>query len=257
MGVGEFGGETVPPVVGQRHTPDRRCGTVTALDEPGEWGDVPGQLTIDDAPLGGELALFETPTLTLPIPPPQDRPARASSLVLRRCDPVDARQCVRAWHSRLPVTQAGPWKLAYVATFGGYLYGGALWHNPSARGLPQDWLELRRLAIPEWAPPHTASWMLGAMRRHIAAELPDVPRLISYQDEDVHTGTIYRAAGWQPGYYSAPRARDRTPNRAGTRRAYRSDVNGSAPAAAGKVRWEVAPRRKKAAPPSVADEGAA
>jgi hypothetical protein len=188
--------------------------------------------------VSGELALFDVPPLVLPEPPEDRRPRKASALTLARCEPADARKCVRAWHSRLPITQAGPWKLAYIATHGGYWYGGALWHNPSARGLPQDWLELRRLALPEWAPPHTASWMLGAMRRHIARHLPGVSRLISYQDEDVHTGTIYKAAGWQPGHYAKPRERDRSGNRAGTRRAYRSDLNGVQPAAAGKVRWE-------------------
>lgn len=189
-----------------------------------------------------ELALFGVPALVLPEPAEEQRPPKASALTLLRCEPAEARRCVRAWHSRLPLTQSGPWKLAYVATFGGHLYGGALWHNPSARGLPQDWLELRRLALPPWAPPHAASWMLAAMRRHIAGNLPEVSRLISYQDLDVHTGTIYKAAGWQPAYYAKPRERDRSGNRVGTRRAYRSDLNGTAPAAAGKVRWEIPPR---------------
>ena len=27
--------------------------------------------------------------------------------------------------------------------------------------------------------------------------MPEVPLLISYQDTDVHTGTIYKAAGWR------------------------------------------------------------
>jgi len=83
--------------------------------------------------------------------------------------------------------------------------------------------------------------MLGAMRRWVGRQMPDVPRLLSYQDVEVHTGTIYRAAGWHEAFYSAPRQRDRTPNRRGTRRAYRSDLNDAAPAGAGKIRWEVTP----------------
>jgi hypothetical protein len=83
--------------------------------------------------------------------------------------------------------------------------------------------------------------MLGAMRRWIRRNLPDVPRLLSYQDLDVHTGTIYKAAGWTPAFHSKARVRDRTPNRVGTRRAYRTDLNGQAAAAAGKTRWEVTP----------------
>lgn len=186
-------------------------------------------------------ALFDAAPLIAIPHPVGDLPYKATQLTLNPCDPAIARRCIAAWHSRLPDTQAGPWMLAFAATFGPDLYGGALWHNPSARGLPNEWLELRRLAIPEYAPPHAASWMLGAMRRWIAKNRPAVPRLLSYQDMDVHTGTIYKAAGWQVAHVSKPRQRDRTPNRVGTRRAYRSDLNGTAPAAAAKARWEVTP----------------
>jgi hypothetical protein len=86
--------------------------------------------------------------------------------------------------------------------------------------------------------------MLGAMRHWIAQNMPDVERLLSYQDIEVHTGTIYRAAGWTQVMVSAPRQRDRTPNRKGTQRAYRSDINGANPASAGKARWEISPTMK-------------
>lgn len=189
-----------------------------------------------------EEGLFDTaPLIAIPEPPESARPIKASQLELVECEPAQARRCVAAWHSRLPMTQVGPWMLAFVAVHGGSLYGGALWNNPSARGLPSDWLELRRLALPEYAPPHAASWMLGAMRRWVRANRPDVPRLLSYQDVDVHTGTIYKAAGWEPAYHSKARVRDRSAKRAGTSRAYRSSLNGLAPDAAGKVRWEVTP----------------
>jgi hypothetical protein len=145
-------------------------------------------------------------------------PTRATQLALEPCDPQLAREFVGAWHSRLPTTQVGPWLLAFVAHYQFTSFGAALWHNPSARGLPDDWLELRRLAIPDDAPPHAASWMLGAMRRWIGANMPRVSRLISYQDVEVHTGTIYKAAGWEPAYFSKPRLRDRTPNRGSQRR---------------------------------------
>lgn len=174
-------------------------------------------------------------------PDEYDPPSKATGLTLEPCPPDVARRYIAAWHSRLPRTQTGPWKLGFVAHHHHTCYGAALWHNPSARGLPQDWLELRRLAIPDDAPPHTASWMLGAMRKWVRANMPEVPRLLSYQDTEVHTGTIYKAAGWEPAYVSKPRQRDRTPNRVGTRRAYRSDLNGAAPSGAGKVRWEVTP----------------
>ena len=172
---------------------------------------------------------------------PLSIPRKSSMMTLRKCEPAEARRCVAAWHSRLPMTQRGPWMLAFVATFDGQPFGGALWNNPSARTLPADWLELRRLAMPDYAPPHAASWMLGAMRKWIRVNLPGVPRLISYQDMDVHTGTIYRAAGWEVGYVAKPRIRDRSAARAGTTRAYRSNLNGANPDAAGKARWEVTP----------------
>lgn len=134
-------------------------------------------------------------------------PEKASGLALETCDPQIARDLIAAWHSRLPKTQVGPWKLAFVAHHGYTAYGAALWHNPSARGLPQDWLELRRLAIPEDAPPHAASWMLGAMRRWIGVNLPTVPRLMSYQDTPPSTRA--RSTGPQGGRRPMCRSRDR------------------------------------------------
>lgn len=76
------------------------------------------------------------------------------------------------------------------------------------------------------------------MARYFKRESPERERLISYQDRDVHSGTIYRAAGWEPTHVSAPRERDRSKLRVGTARAYRSSINGVDPDASGKVRWE-------------------
>jgi len=168
-------------------------------------------------------------------------PAKATNIIVERCDPQFARRMIAAWHSRLPRTQIGPWKLAFAAHYQHTCFGAALWHNPSARMLPNDWLELRRLAVAPDAPHCTASRMLGQMARWIAANMPEVPNLISYQDTDVHTGTIYRAAGWDPAYFSKARQRDRSKARIGTRRDYRSNLNGSEPDAAGKIRWEKKP----------------
>lgn len=168
-------------------------------------------------------------------------PPKASMLELQQVDPIVAVRFVRAWHSRLATCQSGPWMLAYVMHYEQCVFGAALWHNPSARTLPQDWLELRRMVVADDAPPHAASWMLGKMRKVIRTGYPHIVKLISYQDEEVHTGTIYRAAGWDPAWRTKPRQRDRTPHRVGTHRAYRSDVNGAAAARAGKTRWEIAP----------------
>lgn len=170
-------------------------------------------------------------------------PPKASQLVVVPCPPRIACAMVEAYHSRLPRVQAGPWRVAFAAHYMETCFGAALWHNPSARGLPQTWLELRRLVVAPDAPHCTASRMLGAMARWFRARpdgFEDVDRLISYQDVEVHTGTIYRAAGWDAAYFSKPRQRDRSKARVGTRRDYRNDSNGVSPAAAGKTRWELA-----------------
>ncbi len=166
-------------------------------------------------------------------------PESARSLEVRRCEPWVARSFIAAWHSRLPRTQVGPWKLAFVAHYSETCFAAALWHNPSARGLPDSWLELRRLAVADDAPHCTASFMLSRMARWVRANLPEVDRLLSYQDTAVHLGTIYKAAGWRAAHVAKARARDRSKPRVGTRRDYRSNLNGVDPDASEKVRWEL------------------
>ncbi len=167
-------------------------------------------------------------------------PSSVKELLLERCEVSVARRLNAAWHSRLPITQVGPWQFAFAAHKSGWVYAVALWHNPSARGLPSHWLELRRLAVADDAPHCTASWMLSRMRRWFQANKPERERLISYQDTDVHTGTIYRAAGWEIAHVAKARVRDRSKPRKGTRRDYRSNLNGVQPDGAQKIRWEVA-----------------
>ena len=174
--------------------------------------------------------LFETPHGYLP--------TKATQLTVEPCDINHARLLVAKWHSRLPETQRGPWKYAFRASFDGITYGVALWHNPSARMLPSHWLELRRLAVAPDAPRFTASRMLGQMRRWFQIHEPEAEKLISYQDMEVHTGTIYRAAGWSVGYISTARARDRTGFRP-SGRMYRWNQNEDAPDHAAKTRWEI------------------
>jgi hypothetical protein len=106
-----------------------------------------------------------------------------------------------------------------------------------AANLPQhEWLELRRFAIAPDAPKNTASRMLRVMRGRIRVDFPGISRLISYQDEEAHRGTIYKAAGWLPtqrhagGSWSRPNAR----NLNGTPRT-RPDFNN---AVGPKIRWE-------------------
>jgi hypothetical protein len=167
-------------------------------------------------------------------------PARARQLVVDRCDVRHARVLIARWHSRLPETQAGPWMAAYRAAYQGVTYGVALWNTPSARTLPPDWIELRRMAVAPDAPHCAASRFLAEMVKRLRTEFPDRVRAISYQDLAVHTGTIYRAAGWELAYVSQPRVRDRSHHRPNTRRAYRWNINGDEPDAVGKARWEKA-----------------
>lgn len=124
-----------------------------------------------------------------------------------RVVPIDftlARALVGCWHSTMPRFGTGfienmPFP-CYGAVKDDRLYAVAIWSNPAARNLPQQtWLELRRFAIAPDAPRFTASWMLGVMRRPLLRnKRPEVERHISYQDLGQHTGTIYKAAGWEP-----------------------------------------------------------
>jgi hypothetical protein len=57
-------------------------------------------------------------------------------------------------------------------------------------------LELRRFAIAPDAPRNTGSRMLSWMTREIKKRRPEIGGVLSYQDCDVHQGTIYKAAGW-------------------------------------------------------------
>jgi hypothetical protein len=105
------------------------------------------------------------------------------------------------WHSRLPIFITGCCLnsiISYGAEGNGLYYAIAIWTNPAAPALPQQaWLELRRMAVSGDAPKNTASRMLGFMARDIKRRFPKVKRLVSYQDCEVHLGTIYKAAGWQ------------------------------------------------------------
>ena len=168
-------------------------------------------------------------------------PSKARQLIVELCPVSHATSLVTLWHSRLPNVQRGPWMHAFRAHWNGYTYGVALWHNPSARTLPQHWVELRRMAVAPDAPHCTASRMLGQMAQWFRTNKPNCERLISYQDADVHTGTIYSAAGWDRAYYSKPRVRQRDGYlRPGSGREYRTAINGAAPDQAGKWRWELA-----------------
>jgi hypothetical protein len=160
------------------------------------------------------------------------------NLVYESCRKEHAVELVRAWHSRLPTCQKGPWIQAFRAHHNDTTYAVALWNNPSGRCLPQHWLELRRMACSADAPKCTASSFLAWMVRWLRKHKSEHEMLISYQDTAVHTGTIYKAAGWKPAWIKTLRYRERTSKRPGTDRMYRWNTNGQEADASVKIRWE-------------------
>lgn len=108
------------------------------------------------------------------------------------------------WHSRFPEIH---WSnvvrnkryICYAARYEGAYFAVAIWSSPIAGNRfnnAETILELRRMAISEKAPKNTASRMLSHMRKDIGKKFPEIRRLISYQDTEAHTGTIYKASGW-------------------------------------------------------------
>ena len=167
---------------------------------------------------------------------------RARHLMFAECPKPHAVELVKKWHSRLPRCANGPWTQAFHAHHQGVTYAVALWNNPSTRCLPAHWRELRRMACAPDAPRNTASRFIAWMVRWFEINHPEAEKLISYQDCDVHTGTIYRAAGWTNEYFGKPRVRDRSAVGTGMRRA----INGVHVDAAGKIRWSKLLFQKKA-----------
>lgn len=162
-------------------------------------------------------------------------PTSALQLTVEVISLADAKAMNRLWHSRLPRFGTGSIKnpegshLCYGGEFDERWFVAAIWSKPAARSLPQKtWLELRRLAVAPDAPRNTPSRMLRVMELLIRRGRPAVVRLISYQDTEVHTGAIYRAAGWTPVDCSDSNTQWDMPGRS------RPKSQSEAP----KVRWE-------------------
>ena len=108
------------------------------------------------------------------------------------------------WHSRLPIID---WSnvvrnthyICFGAEYQNEFYAAAIWSSPVAQNrfkYGKQVLELRRMAISPEAPRNTATRMLAFMRKQIQKTFPDIALLISYQDTEVHFGTIYKADNW-------------------------------------------------------------
>lgn len=130
-------------------------------------------------------------------------PSSALDLVVERLDMATAVAVNGLWHSRLPRFEPFQERslMAFGALFEGGVFAVAIWSRPIAANRLTDgdrMRELRRLAIGPQAPRNTATRMISLMAKYIKHHHPEVCWLISYQDTEVHTGTIYRAAGWSP-----------------------------------------------------------
>jgi len=157
---------------------------------------------------------------------------QTSDLIFERCPRKFAASLNRQWHSRLPSCEWGNMSFAFHARCGDVTYAVALWSNPVARLLPQHWIELRRMACSPEMPKNAASCFLSWMVRYFKKSYRERERLISYQDTEMHSGTIYKASGWVNGYTSKSGSSWDRPNR------FRSQLNGTEALASSKIRWE-------------------
>lgn len=139
------------------------------------------------------------------------------------------------WHSRFPVIKWGnvvrnKRSVCFYAHDGAVIYAVAIWSSPIAANRLKNgdkMLELRRMAIADYAPKNTATFMLKKMRHWIFANFDEIETLVSYQDTEAHHGTIYKADNWTVGGESALSEWSTS-----------SRVRSSAQSLAKKIRWE-------------------
>jgi hypothetical protein len=109
------------------------------------------------------------------------------------------------WHSRLPKIH---WSnvvrnthyVCYVFKYKEAIIGVGIWSSPVAQNRMTDGkkiLELRRLALSNVCPKNTASFVIADMIKRIKKKFPELIKLVSYQDTEVHLGTIYKASNWK------------------------------------------------------------
>ena len=133
------------------------------------------------------------------------------------------------WHSVLPHVPAGM-RVGFAFYASAHPVACAMWGRPSARLEDQvTTLELTRLAHSQYVPKNFGSWALARMRAWIRNNMPEIVRVISYQDASVHQGTIYKADNWNMVDDSL--ARSTWTNRSGRRDCGRAH----------RVKWERTP----------------
>lgn len=179
--------------------------------------------------MGGDDATVAYPLFqaenrgSIPTSPLQLRVGRISHETFRALN--------RLWHSRLPECNNAfeGVGICYGMEFEGRYYAVSYWSHPVSASIDSDGCyELRRMAVGPLAPRHTPSRFLSVMVKLLRKDRPTLNRLISYQDTDVHQGTIYKASGWTPTHWGDRARWDTNKNRV--------RVNG--PATGPKIRWE-------------------
>lgn len=106
------------------------------------------------------------------------------------------------WHSRLPAIHwsnivRNRYYICYGASYKGVWIASAIWSSPVNQNFNiVETLELRRLAISNFCPKNTSTNLISRMIKDIEKKFPNVTKLISYQDTEVHLGTIYKASNW-------------------------------------------------------------
>jgi hypothetical protein len=137
-------------------------------------------------------------------------PTSPKMMELRTVSADSACRMNAMWHSRLPYIHPSnvlrnTHSICFEAFYGGTVWAVAIWSSPVAQNRfkhGKQMLELRRLAIRDGAPFNTATWMISRMEGYIKRYIPSICMLISYQDTEVHVGTIYKASNWTPSAIS-------------------------------------------------------
>ena len=126
----------------------------------------------------------------------------AKQLIVEECEFSVAVTYNRLWHSVLPEFRGvfRGLKACFAGRYGGEIRAVAIWTSPISRGVDDGTTsELRRFAIGPGTPANTASRMLTVMVKLMGKKYAQLVKVISYQATSVHSGTIYKAAGWSYG----------------------------------------------------------
>lgn len=128
-------------------------------------------------------------------------------IVIEECRAQIACMLNELWHSRLPkIHWSNVVRNTHYVCFAFFykeaVIGVGIWSSPVAQNRfknGKELLELRRLALSNVCPYNTATYVISQMTKLIKIKFPEIKKLISYQDTEVHSGTIYKASNWTIG----------------------------------------------------------